>query len=285
MTLSNRILIQTTIPFTADDWHVGRFTRLADHLASKSGVEVTARDLERDANGVDRTLSGLADSGFDELWLFAVDVGDGLSAAECAGIAEFGRRGGGVLTARDHQDLGCSLAGLPGVGNAHHFHTVNRDPRIENRRVDDLETASIAWPNYHSGRNGDVQHVEAVPPIHPLLRHAGAPEGVIVWLPAHPHEGSIDVSADDGDARVVARGRSVISGRQFNLIVAGESPDHRWIAESSFHHFADYNWNPASGAPSFVTEPAGDAIARDPSLLEGVLAYVGNAADWLRRRS
>jgi len=281
MTRPNRILIQTTIPFTADDWHVGRFTRLAEQLGSRPGVEITTRNLERDAAGVDRTLAGLAGSNVDQLWLFAVDVGNGLAPAECAGITAFAGRGGGVLTARDHQDLGCSLAGLPGVGCAHHFHTINPDPRVENQCVDDLETSAIVWPNYHSGRNGDVQRIEVAEPVHPLLLRDG---GVIAWLPAHPHEGSVGAPADDPHARVIARGRSVISGRPFNLIVAGEAPDHRWIAESSFHHFADYNWDPGSGAPSFVAEPVGDAVVRDPSLLADVRAYVGNAADWLSRR-
>jgi hypothetical protein len=281
--MTRQILIQTTIPFTADDWHVGRFSRLAEHLGAQPGVDVTVRDLERDAEGVDRTLAELAGSAFDQLWLLAVDVGGGLGAAECAGIAAFRRRGGGVLTARDHQDLGCSLVGVPGIGGAHHFHTINPDPLEEGRLVDDLETPSIVWPNYHSGRNGDLQPVEAVAPAHPLLRHEGAPGGVVAWLPAHPHEGNVCAPPDDPAAQVIARGRSTISGRHFNLIVAGDPPDGRWIAESSFHHLADYNWAPSSGAPSFVSEPVGDAATHDPSLLEHVRAYVGNAARWLSR--
>ena len=28
-----KILLQTTIPFTADDWHIGRFSLLRDHLS------------------------------------------------------------------------------------------------------------------------------------------------------------------------------------------------------------------------------------------------------------
>jgi len=28
------ILLQTTIPFVEDDWHIGRFSMLHDHLAS-----------------------------------------------------------------------------------------------------------------------------------------------------------------------------------------------------------------------------------------------------------
>ena len=52
-------------------------------------------------------------------------------------------------------------------------------------------------------------------------------------------------------------------------------------AESSFHHFADYNWEPSRGAPSFVTEPAGEGVRREPRALDDVRSYVTNAARWL----
>jgi hypothetical protein len=277
---THRILLQTTIPAQPDDWHVGRFSLLAAHLGGLPGVEVTARDLERGRGGADEVLASLADSRFDQLWLFAVDVGEGLSPPECAGIDAFQRRGGGLLAARDHQDLGCSLLGLSGVGSAHHFHTRNPDPREEHRQVDDTETRTIVWPNYHSGRNGDVQPVHVAVPGHPLLRNPEAPSGTVEWLPAHPHEGSVDAGTDPR-ARVIATGQSSLTGRAFNLIVAGEGERGRWIAESSFHHFADYNWEPSRGAPSFVTEPVGDQLAREPQLLQHVRAYTSNVVRWL----
>jgi len=275
------ILLQTTIPRRLDDWHAGRFSLLAAHLGSLPDVEVVARDLARDDRGVDGVLAMLDRSRFDQLWLFAVDVGDGLSRAECAGIEAFRERGGGVLAARDHQDLGCSLHGLSEIGRAHHFHTVNPDPREENRSIDDTETRTIVWPNYHSGRNGDVQPVHAAIADHPLLRDPRAASGVIEWLPAHPHEGSVSAPPGDPQARVIATGRSKLTGRAFNLLVAGETARGRWIAESSFHQFADYNWDPARGAPSFVVEPPGDEVVRDPRLLDGVRAYAANAVQWL----
>ena len=37
----------------------------------------------------------------------------------------------------------------------------------------------------------------------------------------------------------------------------------RAVAESSFHHFADYNWDPSLGCPSFVTEPVGDGLQKN----------------------
>jgi hypothetical protein len=105
----------------------------------------------------DPVLSTLDESGFDEMWLFAVDVGDGLTAADCAGISRFRRKGGGLLVTRDHMDLGSSICALGGIGEAHHFHSRNLDPDLEQRAVDDPYTTTISWPNFHSGANGDRQ--------------------------------------------------------------------------------------------------------------------------------
>ena len=55
----------------------------------------------------------------------------------------------------------------------------------------------------------------------------------------------------------------------------------RAVAESTFHHFADYNWDLESGAPSFVTESPGTQIKSDPPRLEIFKGYVRNLAAWL----
>ncbi len=199
-------------------------------------------------------LSTLHESDFDELWLFALDEGDGLTAADCSGITRFRLRGGGILSTRDHQDMGSSLCALAGVGAAHHFQRKNPELDGERRAPDDEETPAISWPNYHSGRNGDFQMVTVVEPLHELVR-AGSPAGSIEFFPAHPHEGAVDAPPGDASARVIAKGRSQTTGREFNLVVAFErSVDGRGsrlgraVAESSFHHFADYNWDPALGS-------------------------------------
>jgi hypothetical protein len=124
-----RVLLQTTIPPTPDDWHIGRFSLLKAHLASLMSpqrlpmYDIVARDRSGAAD--DQVLSSLDASDFDELWLFAVDTGDGLSDRDGLGIDRFRARGGGLLIARDHQDLGCSVCKLGAVGAAHHFHTMN----------------------------------------------------------------------------------------------------------------------------------------------------------------
>jgi len=58
----------------------------------------------------------------------------------------------------------------------------------------------------------------------------------------------------------------------------------RALAHSSFHHFADYNWNTDAGCPSFVAEPPGDGIKQNPGALAHIRAYVRNAAIWLAWR-
>jgi hypothetical protein len=289
-----RILLQTTIPATEDDWHIGRFSLLGEHLSSLKDqrghalYEVSARNRETNAGGDDEVLSRLDVTDFDELWLFAVDTGDGLTVADCQGITRFRQRGGGILTTRDHQDLGSSLCTLGGVGRAHFFHSQHQDPDETRHARDDQDTKDISWPNYHSGSNGDYQLVTPVEPIHELLRNASSSSGVIEYFPAHPHEGGVGVPEGERHARVIATGTSQVTKRPFNLIVVFEQKqdEHgntlgRAVAESSFHHFVDYNWDTSMGCPSFVAEQPGNQVRREPARLEDVKTYVRNLALWL----
>ncbi|HJQ33274.1 MAG TPA: hypothetical protein VJ866_13890 [Pyrinomonadaceae bacterium] len=289
-----RILLQTTIPAAEDDWHVGRFSLLAEHLRGlrddegRPLCEVTARDRVTNADGDEEVLSRLDSTDFDELWLFAVDAGDGLTVADCQGITRFRQRGGGILSTRDHQDLGSSLCTLGGIGRAHFFHSKHQDPDESRRVRDDVETKDINWPNYHSGSNGDYQRVAAAEPLHELLRNPSSPSGRVEYFPAHPHEGAVGVPEGESHARVIATGASGVTNRPFNLIVAFESVRDRHgntlgraVAESSFHHFVDYNWDTSAGCPSFLAEPPGDQIQREPEKLEDVKTYVRNLALWL----
>jgi hypothetical protein len=288
-----RILLQTTVPSTDDNWGIDRLSMLRDYLVSlkddagNPACDVVARDRQLDADGDDPILSTLGDADFDELWLFALDVGDGLSSNDCAGINAFHRSGGGILTTRDHQDMGICLCGLGEIGALHFFQSRHLDPDPAQHCIDDTDTPTISWPNYHSGRNGDYQRITPIEPIHPLLRNSASPSGIIELFPAHPHEGAVGVPAGS-KARVIATGISQTTGRSFNLVVVldqaeqtdGESPG-RVIAQSTFHHFADYNWDVSKGCPSFVDEPEGDGMQTEPSALSDIHAYVRNLVAWL----
>lgn len=291
-----KILLQTTISATEDDWHIGRFSLLKEHLSSlkdENGnplYEITARNIEKDDAGNDTILSRLNESDFDELWLFAVDTGNGLSKEDCTGITKFRQRGGGIFSTRDHQDLGSSLCTIGGVGAAHYFHSKQNDPRDGRNERDDQKTTSIDYPNYHSGSNGDYQKIEAVGHVHDLLK---TPDGSIIeFFPSHPHEGGVGKPEDDDSARVIAKGKSQTTGKDFNLVVAFERSDDthgnclgRAIAESSFHHLVDYNWDIEKGCPTFLEEPPGNGLKKNPGALNDVKTYTANLAKWLAPES
>ncbi len=286
--MTSRVLIQTTIPKTENDWHVGRFSMLVDYLrglrdpAGAPLFEVVARDREAPPGAPDPVLSKLDESDFRQMWLFAVDVGDGLNDAECEAISRFRAKGGGLMVTRDHMDLGSSVCTLGGVGKAHFFHSKNPEPDAARHRIDDTGAADISWPNYHSGSNGDFQTIAAKGEIHPLLRDENG--DVLEFLPAHPHEGAVGAPGDEPTARVIATGASQETGVRFNIAVAfepqpgGPGPA---LAESTFHHFADYNWDPRKGCPGFVTETPVDRILTDPRGLASTRRYVRNIAVWL----
>ncbi len=166
MARPSRILLQTTIPQVEDDWHIGRFSLLRDYLSGLRGeqgaplFEVVARNREQ-PNGPDPVLSSLDSSDFDELWLFAVDTGNGLDPADCAAIGRFRKRGGGLMITRDHMDLGSSVLlarwRRRGALFSHEAPRSGRKPAAAStmsRRAD-----AILWPNYHSGANGDFQDI------------------------------------------------------------------------------------------------------------------------------
>jgi hypothetical protein len=273
-----RVLLQTTIPYIADDWNIGRFSLLRDELAKVA--DVVARDRENGPDGNDPVLVSLPESDFDQVWLFAVDTGGGITKPECGAITRFRERGGHVFVTRDHMDLGVSVCDLGGIGDAHYFHSKNPDPDPQNRVNDDQVTTAIQWPNYYSGPNGDVQTIAVVEPAHPVL--AG-----VKTLPSHPHEGAVGAPSSEPDARVVVRSTSRQTGRPFNIAVAFEGHDGtgKGWAESTFHHFCDYNWDVAAGCPSFVGEPPSDAIAKNPHLLDDTKRYVRNLAAWFGSRT
>lgn len=288
MTKPLDVLLQTTIEPTANDWHIGRFSMLRDYLDSlrtsdgRRQFNVTARDRDP-IDAPDSLLSSLDRSKYDELWLFAVDIGDGLHEEDRAGILRFRARGGGVMITRDHMDLGCSICALGAIGAAHVFRTHNVDATVPVPAPDDRGTPQILWPNFHSGANGYVQRVSAELPVHPVMRDPESATGAIMYLPAHPHEGAVVAPSSDSRARVIATGKSLATGQRFNLAVAFEpsSADGPAIAQSTFHHFADYNWDPNRGCPDFVTEVPRYVLPNDRQAMASVQRYVRNVALWL----
>ncbi|WP_431103015.1 hypothetical protein [Roseateles noduli] len=287
-----KVLLQTTIESIEDDWNIERFSLLKQHLESArdaSGAkvfDVTARNRAL-RGSPDPIISTLAESDFDEVWLIAVDVGDGLAPEDCAGLSAFRRRGGGLMVTRDHMDLGSSVCTLGGVGAAHHFHSknVHEDPTLQH--PDNTTNTSISWPNYYSGENGDYQRIAVVGAPHEVLYDPTESDQTLKYLPAHPHEGLVSAPRHDHTARVIMQGRSIATTRRFNLAVAFEATEHggRAIAQSTFHHFADFNWDIEHGSPSFVTDRTGDNMRKFDDALRSTKQYAINVALWLAGRN
>ncbi|MEM9315573.1 MAG: hypothetical protein AAGA95_13185 [Pseudomonadota bacterium] len=288
----NKILLKTTIPRKANDWCAHRFLLLKATLTS-AGYQVESRDRVTDGSGDDVDLASLPDSDYDQLWIFGVEGGEGgLTRSDAASVDRFRRNGKGCMLTRDHMDVGYSLVRIPQIGLANHFHSVNPEPDVSRRTRDDTFSMHLDWPNYHSGLNGAFQELESVPDGHPLFKRV---DGVIRYFPTHPHEGAISVPAGaEHCASVVAKGRSGITGVDFNLIVAFEALAlgngtgqvyGRAAIHSSFHHFVDYNWDAATGCPDFVTDPEDDAMAGSVEAQKDIRSYSLNLARWLSNDS
>ena len=111
-----------------------------------------------------------------------------------------------------------------------------------------------------------------------------APAAAGRHAPGAPAEGGVGKRRDDPTAGSSRRGRRR-RRTTFNIAVAFEPTGTNgpgW-AESTFHHFCDYNWDTSAGCPSFVGEPPSDAIAKNPSLLDDTKRYVSNLVRWLGR--
>src|SRR5215831_15489968 len=124
-----RILLKTTIGALDNDWNVGRFSLLAQHLRSLTDLsgrpqyEVVPRNRAENAAGDDVDLAELAGGAYDQLWLIATDVTGALTAGDVEHVTRFRRRGGGTLLSRDHEDLGACLTRLGALGTTQYFHT------------------------------------------------------------------------------------------------------------------------------------------------------------------
>lgn len=284
----HRLLLQTTIEDDPDDWNIDRFGLLRTFLeelrdeGGRPAFAVVARNRAK-RGGPDPVLSSLDAAGFDQLWLFAVDGGQGLGPEECAGISKFRDHGGALLVTRDRSDPGNSISSRLGLEDTYHFHARDCEPDTGDHRADHPLEPLISWPCYRSGADGDFQRVRAVGNIHPVMRDKDSPTGVIRYLPAHPCESAVSAPQGDQNARVIMAGQSSVTNGLFNIAVAFErfARGGRAIAQSTFHHFADYNWDTACGCPSFVSEPPGDGMRLLAEALRSTKQYVRNVAFWL----
>ncbi|HEV3152953.1 MAG TPA: hypothetical protein VGZ02_04050 [Candidatus Baltobacteraceae bacterium] len=253
-----KILIQTTTSRFDGDWHAATFSTLAKVLQN-DGHTVVSRDREPGEDGSDPVLSSLAESDFGQLWLMAADRGNALSPKDVRAILRFRERGGGVLTAREHENYGTSILNLGTLGAVNHFKNFNPERGVRGRR--------------RSRPQRDYRRIVALEPVHEVLRSANSPTGLVEFFPDHPNEGALSVPGHVPYARAIAASQGGPDGRTVNLAIAienepaaGGRPCGRAIAISSIHQFTDPVW----------------ALIEESGHLEAYKDYARNIARWLQ---
>lgn len=282
------LLLQATIERNSDDWDTSRFSRLREFLSRLQDTDgrpaflVTARNRDQ-CGKPDRLLSNLDESSIDQLWLFASDTGDGLTAADCAGIGRFRRLGRGLMVTCGHMARGCSVSQIDGTGAAYHFHGHSPEHSGDRRRPANLDSPGASRPNGHVGENGDLSRVRAVGHIHPVMRDRHSPTGVIRYLSTHPHEGVVGAPPGDASARVIMARQNLAIGTDRDIAVAFERSARggRAIAQSSFHPFTDRNGGTASNRPPSDDDSLEAAVLRLQEVDRSTMQYVANIAFWL----
>ena len=272
-------LLLSTIATDSNDWHIGRFSLLAD-MIRRAGQELDpsfslnisdypTSDSERQTLQAD-----LAAGRYSQVWLIAPDMDNGPDPGFFRALETAVKAGTDLVIARDHTDLGCCLLELKDclgdVGQTQTFQRTWTDlPR--DREYADAACAAIVTPCVVTGQNGGVQ-ICRQRAEHPLLNFASMIPGHLV-IPAHPHEGVIRKVA--ASQTVLLSSFSITSGREQTTAIVDEADGRGMVIHhSTFHHFADYNLDVAAGAPDFVLDPPSKQIADSPALLNDIKAYV-----------
>ena len=281
-------LLLSTIATDSNDWHIGRFSLLAD-MIRRAGQELDpsfslnisdypTSDSERQTLQAD-----LAAGRYSQVWLIAPDMDNGPDPGFFRALETAVKAGTDLVIARDHTDLGCCLLELKDcLGDVGQTQTFQRTwtNLPKDREYADPDSAAIVTPCVVTGQNGGVQ-ICRQRAEHPLLNFASMIPGHLV-IPAHPHEGVIRKVA--ASQTVLLSSFSITSGREQTTAIVDEADGRGMVIHhSTFHHFADYNLDVAAGAPDFVLDPPSTQIADSPDLLNDIKAYVRSVVHYASR--
>lgn len=276
---TSQALLLSTIATDPNDWHIGRFSRLGELIASAgreldADFSLTMSDYPLGAAERTHLQTQLAEGVFGQVWLMAPDLDNGPDSNFFSALEQAVQSGTDLVIARDHTDLGSCLLSLKGcLGSVGQTQTFLRSwpdlPR--DREYVDEDCPGITTPCVVTGQNGGVQ-ICRQRADHPLLNFSTMLPGHLV-MPAHPHEGVIQ--AVTANQTVLLSSFSITSGREQITAIIDEYEDRGMVLHhSTFHHFADYNQDVNFGAPDFVLDPPSGQIADSPELLDDLKGYV-----------
>lgn len=219
---------------------------------------------------------------FDQVWLFGISSGSGLSTAELPIVESFMDGGGGLFATGDHGSLGSALCGnIKRVKDMRHWsdypnsvNTTNEVSMSGKRRNDtNRPSAGSATSVYFDNQSDNIPQ-QISPKIftgglpHPLLSISKTKRssGIIDIMPDHPHEGeckqetSFTANGVNISSQIIATS-FVLGGSTTNGGNNGKAPTDahsfpsiavwdgrsanvgRIVVDSTWHHFVNINLN------------------------------------------
>lgn len=258
---------------------------------------------------------------FDQVWLFGINPGSGLPAAELTVVENYMNGGGGLFATGDHGSLGSSLCGnITRVKDMRYWgdtppgspNDVNEVSMTGKRRNDtNRPMIGDATSLYFDNQSDATPQTIAVRTFgagmpHPVLSISTTirPSGIIDIMPDHPHEGevkpatSFTVNNVTVPTQIIATsfvlGGSTTNGGNFGKALTephcfpsiavwdGRLANvGRIVVDSTWHHFVNINLNGVGSAGSDLPGQQPGLSAADFAV---VRRYYMNTSLWMSRR-
>jgi hypothetical protein len=260
---------------------------------------------------------------FDQVWLFGINSGSGLPAAELTVVENYMNGGGGLFATGDHGFLGSALCGnISRVKDMRYWTNLPSDVSTLSEamsgtyRNDTNRPSSGITSMYFDNQSDNIpQTISArifggsLP--HPLLSISTSvrPSGIIDIMPDHPHEGeckpetSFTVNGITVPTQNIATS-FVLSGSTTNNGNGGKAPTSahsfpsigvwdgrlanvgRIVVDSTWHHFININLNGEGSQGSIFS--SNDLAGRQSGLttpdFNVIRQYFMNISTWMSRR-
>lgn len=258
---------------------------------------------------------------FDQVWLFGINSGGGLPAAELTLVENYMNGGGGLFAAGDHGSLGSALCGnITRVKDMRHWadtpagatNDTNEVSMTGRKRNDTNRPRSgDATSMFFDNQSDNIPQTIAVRTFggglpHPLLsiRTSLRPSGIIDIMPDHPHEGeckqetSFTVNGVTVPTQIIATsfvlggsttnggngGKAATDPHCFPSIAVWDgrvANTGRIAVDSTWHHFVNINLN---GSGSAGNDLPGQQSGLTTADFNVVRRYYMNIALWISRK-
>lgn len=308
------------------------YVRFELTLAHRSAFASDAQ-VQAGAAGIKRSIKGFkfddtnhfSSNMYDEVFLFGINSGASLPNSELIAISQFMNGGGGVFATGDHGSLGNELC-----GNITRVRSMrNWNNSAGNVGMSDAARNDTNRPGHDAGSQFDDQSDDVPQPIQPKLYSSrwGAfwketyphpllcsPNGRIMVLPDHPHEGECIEPSDisqtylDGSPEypmgirpeVIAfstvlagsnagGSKTATNAQRFGAISAydGHRADiGRVVTDATWHHFVNVNLVGELGIPDSEIKGLGFlATAAGQAHFDQIKHYYINIGVWIARKT